>query len=114
MTLQKLTQAKLPFKASYWLRRDIDNIRKVYIPFAEAKQELFNKYAVFEDGRMKMAEDNISVVLQPETREEFWKEYAEMAEKEVPIEVYPLKLDWFDGVEGTVEDLYSIDFMLEE
>ena len=114
ITLKELSQAKLPFKASYWLRRNIENIRRVYMPFAEAKRELFVKCAVIEDEKIKIAADGMNVELREDMREVFWSEYNELAVKDVDIEIYPLKVDWFDNVEGTVEDLASIEFMLEE
>lgn len=114
LTLKDLMQARLPFKASYWLRRNIESIRRVYMPFAEAKHGLFLKCAVIEDGKVKIAADGMNIELREDMKETFWSEYNELASKAVDVEVYPLKVDWFDKVEGTVDDLTSIDFMLEE
>jgi len=113
--LRQLVGEKLPFKASYWLRRDIDTVGKVYQPFVEAKQGLFKTYAEHDEaGNIIMAPDGMSVKLVEETMETFWKEYKELAEKEVEVEIYPLKLEWFDKVESTVEEIVAIGFLIEE
>ena len=113
--LKQLVSEKLPFKASYWLRRDIDIVGRVYQPFLEAKQVLFKEFAELDEGgNFKIAEDKISVMLKEDKKEEFYKQYGELAMKDVEIEIYPLKLEWFDKVEGTVEELVAIDFLLEE
>lgn len=115
IVLRQLIGEKLPFKASYWLRRDIDAVSKVYQPFLEAKQVLFGEYAEKdENGKFKTLPDGANIKLIEEKMDAFWAEYKELAEKEVEIEIYPLKLDWFDKVEGTVQDLAAIDFLLEE
>jgi hypothetical protein len=113
--LRQLVQEKLPFKASYWLRRDIDVVGRVYQPFVEAKQGLFKQYAETDlAGNIKMAEDGLSVKLIDEKKEDFWKEYAELANKEVEVEIYPLELEWFEKVEITVEEIVAIGFLIEE
>jgi hypothetical protein len=115
IVLRQLVSEKLPFKASYWLRRNMDAVGKVYKPFIEAKQELFKEFAEKDEkGQLKTSEDGNNVLLIEEKRAEFWKEYNELAIKEVELEVYPLKLEWFEKVEISVEGLAAIYFMLEE
>lgn len=114
MVIKKLVTEKLPFQCSYWLRRDIDAVVKVYQPFLDAKGGLFKEFAeIDEKGNIKVDEAGSSVKLLDEKKEEFWKQYSELAMKEVEFEIYPLKLEWFDKIEGTVEDLAAIDFLLE-
>jgi hypothetical protein len=113
--LKQLVSEKLPFKASYWLRRDIDVVGRIYQPFLEAKQVLFKEFAELDEGgNFKIAEDKMNVILKEDKKEEFYKQYSELAMKDVEVEIYPLKLEWFDKVEGTVEELVAIDFLLEE
>ncbi|MDI6785110.1 MAG: hypothetical protein QMD92_00215 [bacterium] len=127
---RSLVGEKLPFKASYWLRRDIDIIGRVYQPFLDSKAILFKEFAELnEEGNVKLDETGTNVKLLENKKEEFWKQYIELANKEVEIEVYPLKLEWFDiatncphckksieekRVAISVEDLVAIDFLLEE
>lgn len=114
VVLRQLVAEKLPFKASYWLRRDIDVIGRVYQPFLESKQGLFKEFAELDEkGNIKVDETGMNVKLIDEKKEEFWKQYSEMAEKEVSIDVFPLKIEWFDKVEITVGDLSAVDFLLE-
>lgn len=115
VVLRSLVGEKLPFKASYWLRRDIDIISRVYQPFIDSKQILFKEFAELDEkGNIKLDEAGTNVKLIEEKKDEFWKQYTELANKEIEIEIYPLKLGWFDKVEGTVEELAVIDFLLEE
>jgi len=112
--LRELVKEKLPFKASYWLRRDIDVISKVYQPFIDSKMGLFKEFAELDEkGNPKVDETGTNIKLLEEKKEEFWKQYMELAGKEVEVEIYPLNIEWFDKVEGTVEDLAAIDFLLE-
>lgn len=112
--LRELVKEKLPFKASYWLRRDLDVISKVYQPFIDSKMVLFKEFAELdESGNPKVDESGMNVRLIDEKKEEFWKQYMELAGKEVEVEIYPLSIGWFDKVEGTVEELAAIDFLLE-
>lgn len=112
--LRELVKEKLPFKASYWLRRDIDVISKVYQPFIDSKLGLFKEFAELDEkGNPKTDETGMNIKLIEEKREEFWKQYVELAGKEVEVEIYPLNIGWFDKVEGTVEELAAIDFLLE-
>lgn len=114
VVLRQLVAEKLPFKASYWLRRDIDIIGRVYQPFLDSKQGLFKEFAELDEkGNIKVDETGMNVKLIDEKKEEFWKQYTEMAEKEVSIDVFPLKIEWFDKVEITVGDLSVVDFLLE-
>jgi hypothetical protein len=114
VVLRQLVTEKLPFKASYWLRRDIDVIGRVYQPFLESKQGLFKEFAEMDKkGNIKVDETGTNVKLIDEKKEEFWKQYAELADKEVSIDVFPLKIEWFDKVEITVGDLSTVDFLLE-
>jgi hypothetical protein len=93
----------------------MDSVGKVYKPFIEAKQELFKEFAEKDErGQLKTSEDGTNILLIEEKRAEFWKEYNSLAIKEVELEVYPLKLEWFDKVEISVEELAAIYFMLEE
>jgi len=115
VVLRSLVGEKLPFKASYWLRRNIDIVSKVYQPFLDSKGMLFKEFAELDEkGNIKLDETGTNVRLLDEKKDEFWKQYTELAGKEVEIEIYPLKLGWFDKVEGTVEELSAIDFLLEE
>jgi sulfatase maturation enzyme AslB (radical SAM superfamily) len=111
--LKRLVNEKLPFKASYWLRRNIDNISKVYQPFFEAKQLLFKDYAILENGNPKINAAGM-VELIPEKLEEFWGKYRELAMEEVEIEIFPIKLELFEKVESSVNELDAISFMIEE
>ena len=114
IVLRGLVGEKLPFKASYWLRRNIDIVSKVYQPFLDSKGMLFKEFAELDEkGNIKLDEAGTNVKLIEEKKEEFWKQYTELANKEVEIEIYPLQLGWFDKVEGTVEELSAIDFLLE-
>jgi len=113
--LKQLVGEKLPFKASYWLRRDIDIVSRIYQPFLEAKQALFREFAEFDEkGNIRVAEDKMSIMLKEDRKEEFWKQYNELAMKDVEVEIYPLKLEWFNNVECSIEELVTIDFLLEE
>lgn len=114
VVLRQLVAEKLPFKASYWLRRDIDVISRVYQPFLDSKQGLFKEFAeVDEKGNFKIDETGTNIKLIDEKKDEFWKQYTEMADKEVSIDIFPLKIEWFDKVEITVGDLSAVDFLLE-
>ena len=114
MVLKELVKEKLPFKASYWLRRDIDAISKVYQPFLESKQALFNEFAEKDEkGNIVLAEDKKSVKLLEDKLEEFWKQYTELASKDIDLEIYPLNIEWFDKVESSVEELAAIDFLID-
>ena len=114
VVLRQLVAEKLPFKASYWLRRNIDVIGRVYQPFLESKQGLFKEFAEMDEkGNIKIDETGMNVKLIDEKKEEFWKQYSEIAEKEVSIDIFPLKVEWFDKVEITVGDLSAVDFLLE-
>ena len=114
MVLRHLVSEKLPFKASYWLRRDIDVVGKVYQPFLESKQGLFKEFAELDEkGNIRVSEDGMNVKLIAEKTEEFWKQYNELAMKDIEIEIHPLKVEWFDKVEISIEDLVAVDFLLE-
>lgn len=114
IVLRELVKEKLPFKASYWLRRDIDAISKVYQPFLEAKQELFKEFAEKDEkGNIVLDETKTNVKIAEAKAEEFWKQYAELASKDVDVEIYPLSIEWFDKVESSVEELAAIDFLID-
>ena len=114
MILRELVKEKLPFKCSYWLRRDIDAVSKVYQPFLEAKQELFKEFAEKDEkGNIVLDEAKTSVKILEDKAEEFWKQYGELASKDIEVEIYPLNIEWFDKVEASVEELAAIDFLID-
>lgn len=114
LVLKQLVGERLPFKCSYWLRRNVDVISKIYQPFLESKRGLFEEFAEKDEkGNIVLNEAKTSVKLIEDKQEEFWKQYNELANKEIDIEIYPLKIEWFDKIEISVGELAVVDFLLE-
>jgi len=115
VVLRMLAKQKLPFKASYWLKRNIDSVTRVYQPFFEAKQELFKEFAELDEkGNPALTEDRMRIKLIEGKQEEFFKQYNELGNKEVEFEIYPLELDWFTNVDISIEEIATMDFMIRE
>ena len=100
-------EGKLPMKINFFLQKNIQTL-------AAAGQEI-------EQARMKVAqeygtlnEDGTQFIVPPEKMFEAQKELNDLFNLEQDLSIHIFKLDDFDGIELTYQQLSTIMFMIEE
>lgn len=105
--LKKLKESKVEINgmAMYYIVKNIKTLEFAYSAFGEVKKGLFQKYG---------KEDKGSIEIQKENVEEFLKEFSPIASLEVEVEINTIKIDVISEVKLNMDDMISLEFMIEE
>jgi len=97
--LRDILQKELPIKPSYWLGRIANKVLPELKTFEETRMSLIKKYTKKDKkGNPLYKMDKNGKAIEPknydiENEEEFLKEFKELAEQEIEININPIKLD---------------------
>ncbi len=93
-------------KANYWVSKFVNKIKDEYKIVDEARQDLIKQYG-------KENEDKSFNVL-PENMEVFMKEFAELLEAEVDLNIPNLNVEYLEGRNLSVDDFTALDFAINQ
>lgn len=96
-----------PVKINYYLQKNIKAFVDAATEIEEKRIEIVQKY-----GNKK--ENSEEYIIPEEKMDEAGKELQDFFELEQEIPVSMLKLDWFDNIDMTAEQVSAISFMIEE
>ena len=104
---QTINTLQLPVKVNFYLQKNIKAIMGPAQEIETARLELAQRYGTAtEDGKgYKVEKENIPLVE---------KEMDDLLALEQDIQIYPIKLSSFDGVDLTYAQVDAISFMIEE
>lgn len=97
----------LPVKVNFYLQKNIMTIVELAKGIEESRSEILRKYGTLnEDGTSYHFDDDKISIAQGELNDLF--------NLEQEVKVYMIKLDWFDNVELSSEQVNAIMFMIED
>ena len=96
-----------PVKINYYLQKNIKAFVDAATEIEQKRIEIVQKY-----GNKK--EDSEEYIIPEDKMDEAGKELQDFFELEQEIPVSMLKLDWFDNIDMTAEQVSAISFMIEE
>lgn len=99
-------EGKLPVRINFFLQKNIQKIIELGQEIDTAKLEIGEQYGTpNEDGGYSIPPDNLEAVNQ---------ELNDLMNLKQEIDIHIFKLDDFDGIELTTQQLSAIMFMIEE
>ena len=97
----------LPIKTSYWIGKNTKKISREVTEIEEKRKELVKKYGVENDKK--------ETSVPQEKMEEFSKEFYDLLDTEIDVDLRIFNIDEFTGKSGlTGQDMLQIDFLFEE
>lgn len=97
----------LPVKINFYLQKNMNAIIELARGIEQSRSDILQKYGTLsEDGTSYHFEDDKIEVAQ--------KELNDLFDLEQEVKIYMLKLDWFDNVELSSEQVSAIMFMIED
>ena len=114
--LSELNNAKLPVKISYAISKNINKIEKEFKIYNSEKYKLINKYGEKNrQGKLKVNESG-NVNIKKEYTKKWNKDFKELLEIEIEIEIHMIKLDDLLNLDYSISpaEFALIDFMIEE
>jgi len=104
-SLKKLLIQDLPVKISFKLGKLIKPLNEEYKIFAENKKKLFTKYGEEEKGQVK---------IKPENTKAFTKDFEELLNIEVEIDIPKIKVDDLGDIKISPLDMSNLDILIQE
>ena len=97
---------KLPVRVNFYLQKNIENIKILAIEIEDMRNKIVSENSIAnESGVYEINPDKIELVQ---------KELDDLANLTLEVNLYPLKLDSFDGVDLTYQQMNALMFMIEE
>lgn len=106
--IQKMLDMELKAKTSYQIIRIAREIESEYNLFQKTRQQLIEKYAQKDDnGRAEVKNDQYQVL--PENRDMFLKEYEELMQSTIDVNVEPIALEDFGEAHLTPKMMIGLE-----
>ena len=112
-TLSVIAQRKLPVKAGFAIAKNLNKIESVLNIYNKERQKLIDKYCE-KDEEGKLKTENNTYEIKEGSKEDFNKESEELLEIENEIDIHKFNIKELDGVEISVAELQTIEYMIEE
>ena len=100
-------EQKLPVKINFFLQRNIQTIQKLAEEINVARMEIAQQFG-------EPNEDGTGFIIPPHNIAAAQQELNDLFALEQDVNIHMFKLDDFDGIELTMEQLSAIMFMIEE
>ena len=112
-TLSQVAQRKLPVKAGFAIAKNLNKIESVLNIYNKERQKLIDKYCE-KDEEGKLKTENNTYEIKEGLRDDFNKESEELLEIENEVDIHKFNIKELDGVEISVAELQTIEYMIEE
>lgn len=97
----------LPVKVNFYFQKNMNAIVEMAQDIDKSRIAIFNKYG-------KRDEENNQYTFDPSVTDQVNQELQDLFELEQEVKINLLKLDWFDKVELTSQQVAAITFMIED
>lgn len=109
-----ITARPLPVKVSYAISKNLKKLQKEAELYDEERAKLLKRCGVKkEDGTLNVQEDG-TVNIMPECKEEWTKGLNELLNIEVEIDIHEFSIEELSNFNMSVQEMNMIDFMLKE
>lgn len=97
-----------PVKVNFFLQKNMANIVEMARDIEQSRADIIKKYG-------EPAENNAEQYIVPQDKiEEASKELEDLFNLEQEVAINVLKLDWFDDIDMTAQQVAAIAYMIEE
>lgn len=97
----------LPVKVNFYFQKNMSAIVEMAQDIDKSRIAIFDKYG-------KRDEENNQYTFDPSVTDQVNQELQDLFELEQEVKINLLKLDWFDKVELTSQQVAAITFMIED
>lgn len=97
----------LPVKVNFYFQKNMNAIVEMAQDIDKSRIAIFDKYG-------KRDEENNQYTFDPSVTDQVNQELQDLFELEQEVKINLLKLDWFDKVELTSQQVAAITFMIED
>ena len=98
---------ELPVKVNFYFQKNMTSIVAMAQEIDKARMAIFEKYG-------KLDSESNQYKFEPDVVETVNKELQDLFELEQEVKINMLKLDWFDGVNLTTQQVAALAYMIEE
>jgi len=98
---------ELPVKVNFYFQKNMTSIVSMAQDIDKARMAIFTKYG-------KLDEETNQYKFEPDVVETVNKELQDLFDLEQEVKINMLKLDWFDGINLTTQQVAALAYMIEE
>lgn len=98
---------ELPVKVNFYFQKNMTSIVSMAQDIDKTRMAIFTKYG-------KLDEETNQYKFEPDIVETVNKELQDLFDLEQEVKINMLKLDWFDGVNLTTQQVAALAYMIEE
>ena len=98
---------ELPVKVNFYFQKNMTNIVSMAQDIDKTRMAIFTKYGKLDEGTNQYK-------FEPDVVETVNKELQDLFDLEQEVKINMLKLDWFDGVNLTTQQVAALAYMIEE
>lgn len=98
---------KLPIKANFYFQKNMSTIVEMAQEIDKSRIAVFEKYGTLDS-------ENNQYTFDPAVTDEVNKELQDLFDLEQEVKVNLIKLDWFDNIELTAQQVAAITYMIED
>jgi len=98
---------KLPIKANFYFQKNMTTIVEMAQEIDKSRIAVFEKYGTLDS-------ENNQYTFDPAVTDEVNKELQDLFDLEQEVKVNLIKLDWFDNIELTAQQVAAITYMIED
>lgn len=101
------TNMELPVKVNFYFQKNMTAIIEMAQDIDKTRMAIFEKYGTLD-------QENNQYKFEPEVTETVNKELSDLFSLEQEVKVNALKLEWFDDIKLTGQQVAAISFMIED
>ena len=98
---------ELPVKVNFYFQKNMTSIVSMAQDIDKTRMAIFTKYG-------KLDEETNQYKFEPDIVETVNRELQDLFDLEQEVKINMLKLDWFDGVNLTTQQVAALAYMIEE
>lgn len=98
---------ELPVKVNFYFQKNMTSIVSMAQDIDKTRMAIFTKYG-------KLDEETNQYKFEPDVVETVNKELQDLFDLEQEVKINMLKLDWFDGINLTTQQVAALAYMIEE
>lgn len=101
------TNMELPVKVNFYFQKNMNHIVEMAQDIDKSRVAIFEKYGTKD-------EENNQYTFTPENTDTVNKELQDLFDLEQEVKLNMLKLDWFDDIKLTTQQVAAMECMIEE
>lgn len=112
--LPLLSNKTFPVRVSFAITKNKNKINQELKPFFEERQKLIDKYVQKDEKGNVQMDSKKKFIFKSDCKELWDKEINTLFGIKNNIEIHTIKINQLDGLNMTVDEMETLDFMIEE